>query len=168
MADFVDLLGATPMFTDIAELDGFLAAVQTLPGLASAALTNAIVDAPGWASRQKLAGGTFAASTALAANGAARYEEVTANRENILRLLDGLIAELGTFRDQLAAEDAAFKKRLVSASRSREKWMNDRKSGKWLTTGMHTSQAPKFRDHLRQIVGDPARLFGRRKADDDE
>jgi prephenate dehydrogenase len=168
-ADFVALLGATPLFTDATELDGFLAAVHTLPGLAAAALTNAIVNTTGWTDRQKLAGNVFAASTALAVNSTAQYEEAISNRENTVRVLDDLIAELMIFRDQLIEEDAGLKKRLVSASRSREGWLKERKSGNWLTAGMNTPQMPKFRDHLKQLVGDPARLFGsRRKSSQDD
>ncbi len=163
-ADFIALLGAVPLFTDTMEVDGFLAAVHTLPGLASAALTNAIVNAPGWTDRQKLAGSVFAASTALALHSSgARYEEVNANRENAVRVLDDYIAELTSFRNLLVEEDIALKKRLASASRSRENWLIERRSGNWLTNGMNTPEMPKLRDHLRQLIGDPARLFGARR-----
>jgi prephenate dehydrogenase len=163
-ADFVALLGATPLFADTTELDGFLAAVHTLPGLTAAALTNAIVNAPGWADRSRVAGNVFAAATALAAKKSdAQYEEILGNRANTIRLLDDLIAELTAFRDQLDKEDMALKKRLELASRSREGWLKERQSGNWLRAGMNAPEMPKFRDHLKQMVGDPAKLFGPRR-----
>jgi prephenate dehydrogenase len=169
-ADFVALLGAAPLFTDTTELDSFLASVHTLPGLTAAALTNAIVHAPGWADRSRLAGNVFAAATALAVtNSGARYEEVVGNRANTIRLLDDLIAELTAFRNLLDQEDLALKKRLELASRSREGWLKERQSGNWLMAGINAPEMPKFRDHLKQMVGDPAKLFGpRRKPNQDE
>ena len=163
-ADFIALLGAVPLFTDLAELDGFLAAVHTLPKLAAAALTNALIQAPGWADRRKLAGNMFAASTALAADGgAALYEEALANRENILHVLDNLIAELAVFRYELDEKNVALKSHFESAVHSREQWLKERRSGNWLTAEMRTPEMPRFRDHLKQMVGDPAKLFGLRR-----
>lgn len=169
-ADFAALLGAVPLFTDLVELDGFLAAVHTLPRLTAVALTNALIQAPGWADRRKLAGNMFAASTALAADGsAALYEESLANRENILRVLDDLIAELAVFRYELDEKNTALKSRFESAVRSQEQWLKERRSGNWLAAEMGTPEMPKFRDHLKQLVGNPAKLFGlRRKTTKDE
>ena len=55
-ASFVTLLGARAYFADLAEVDGIMATVHTLPALAAAALTETVIGQPGWADIRKLAG----------------------------------------------------------------------------------------------------------------
>ena len=62
--DLTSLVGGKPFYADQAEVDGLLAANTVLPQLAAAALLDAVMSQPGWSEARKLAGPSFAASTA--------------------------------------------------------------------------------------------------------
>ena len=51
--DFVQLLGASPLFIDLQENDGLMTATHLLPQLLSIALLNATIDHPGWGEARK-------------------------------------------------------------------------------------------------------------------
>ena len=61
--DLAKLVGATPLFFDMVELDSLMAATHLLPLLLSAAMLNSTVDQPGWIEARKVAGRAFAEVT---------------------------------------------------------------------------------------------------------
>ena len=55
----VQLLGASPYFTDPAEIDGLMTMTHIMPRLLAAALQKTIHDAPGWREARKFAGKAY-------------------------------------------------------------------------------------------------------------
>ena len=133
--DFTALLGASPLFSDPLEVDGFLAATQMLPQLAAAALLNATIDEPGWREARKVAGEIYSEVTMPA-----MYIEDTesigrsflSNRENVLRVLDNFIQKTQSLRSRIADEDAQSLHELLEHARlGRQQWWLERTSGEW-------------------------------------
>lgn len=159
-ADLATLLGASPYFADPWEADGLLAAAHILPRLAAAALANAVVDQPGWIEGRKLAGRAFAQATAPVLDPDEAKELGQAalhNKENTLRVLDNLAAELDALRQAIAAGDAAqLAERLERARQSRIKWWGQRSAADWVD--QKPEPLPGSREFLGQLVG-----LGRRK-----
>ncbi len=133
--DFVRLLGAEPLLTDIIESDGLMATTHLLPQLVAAALLNATVDQPGWQEARKVAGRAYAAVTA----GLAYQDEIDSlrlsvlhNRENVVRSLDAAIATLRGLRDDIdKGDDDGVAARLESALAGRQRWLSERVAGDW-------------------------------------
>ncbi|MCS7039087.1 MAG: prephenate dehydrogenase/arogenate dehydrogenase family protein [Anaerolineae bacterium] len=132
-ADLVTLVGAKPFFLDAAEHDGLMAAVEGLPILLAAALTNALGGSPGWRELRRLAGGRFETASALPVGEPGDMSaDLAANRGNVLRWLDLLIAQLEGWRQDLAAaDDASLADRFVQADALRREWLAARASGEF-------------------------------------
>jgi prephenate dehydrogenase len=170
-ASFVTLLGARPYFADLAEVDGIMATVHTLPALAAAALTETVIGQPGWADIRKLAGRPFVAAmrpldeeeaTALA-------ESAQKNRVNIVRVLDEYIAVLKSLRDEIDGEEKkSLQVRLEGALNGRAQWRRVRADGDWQSIESLEQEIPTFSDLWRQQLG-LGKLFSRRnkKTEDD-
>jgi prephenate dehydrogenase len=103
-SDFVERVGATPLFVDALEHDGIIAGVEQLPQLMGAALMRNAVASPGWREARRLAGSAFAATTDVGDNAAAIYEALRANRENLLVRIRQMQQELGQWATLLEAE----------------------------------------------------------------
>lgn len=133
--DFVRLLGALPVLTDVAEADGLVAATHLLPQLISAALLNATIDQPGWQEARKLASRAYAGVT----SGIEYHDEVEslkmaalANRVGIVHALDVTIAALRGLRDDLDRENGeGVAERLQAALHGRQRWMGERTMADW-------------------------------------
>jgi prephenate dehydrogenase len=107
-ADLTQLLGATPYFADLLEIDGLMAATHTLPQLMAAALLNATVGQPGWREGRKVAGRSYAETTLSITHPtepATLRAAALFGRENVVRVLDSLIASLQSIRDDVQAQD---------------------------------------------------------------
>jgi hypothetical protein len=120
------------------EIDGLMAATHLLPQIIAAGLLNATVDQPGWREGRKVAGRGFAEATAPITHlsePSTLQASVMFNRENVLRVLDGLIASLQTLRNDIEAkEDQSLLERLARARRGRERWWQQRQAGEWVNT----------------------------------
>lgn len=156
-ADFVHLLGATPFFIDLLEMDGLLAAVYILPQLLSAALVNATVDQPGWQEARKFAGRAYAevsgaiersvTSTSLS------YAAIS-NRENVLRVLDNALAALRALRDDLDQRNlSSLEERLSHAREARQEWLKGRQSMEWINTSQPPFEPPSVADWFGSLIG---------------
>jgi prephenate dehydrogenase len=158
--DLTQLLGASPFFADLLEVDGLMAATHLLPQLLAAALLNATVDQPGWREARKMTGRSYAQATSpLTLFGEAHTLTASAmfNRENALRLLDNSLAALSAIRNDIEARDeAALDERLKSAHRGRLQWWSERQKGDWLS-----DVTPKV--DLPENPGVMGRLFGVRR-----
>jgi prephenate dehydrogenase len=134
-SDFIRLLGATPLFVDLVEADGLMASAHLAPQLVAAATLNAMIDQPGWKDVRKLAGHPFAMLAAAMAyqDDLKALEEATmSNRENVTRVLDGVIASMSQLRNDIAGErQDALSKWLKQADDGHESWLVGRLSADW-------------------------------------
>jgi prephenate dehydrogenase len=133
--DFVRLLGAEPLLSDLIESDGLMSTTHLLPQLVAASLLNATIDQPGWQEARKMAGRAYAAVTA----GLAYQDEIDSlrlsvmhNRANVVRSLDVTLAALRGLRDDIEnGDDDGIAARLESALEGRQRWLNERTVADW-------------------------------------
>jgi prephenate dehydrogenase len=164
-ASFVTLLGARAYFADLAEVDGIMATVHTLPALAAAALTEMVIGQPGWADIRKLAGRPFVAAMRPldAEESSALAETAQKNRTNTVRVLDEYIATLQSLRDELEGEEEKnLQVRLERILNARAQWRRARADGDWQSIESLEQEIPTFNDLWRQQLG-LGKLFGWRK-----
>jgi prephenate dehydrogenase len=133
VSDLVALVGAQPLFLDASEHDGLRAGVEQLPALLALGLLESVVQQPTWRELRKMAGSPFEAGTRLQGTQlAGEVQGWLANRENLLRWIDGLMATLGSLRqavDEGQAEDLV--ERFQNAWQERQNWDSDRQAGDW-------------------------------------
>ena len=95
-ADLTNMLGATPCFADLAEVDGLQTIAQYLPRITAAAVMDEAVNEPGWKDASQLAGDDLANATRLLnsildENQGQLFIE---NKENSLRVISNLQTSL--------------------------------------------------------------------------
>ncbi len=169
-ASFVTMLGARAYFADLAEVDGIMATVHTLPALAAAALTETIIGQPGWADIRKLAGRQFVSamrpldleeSVALA-------EAAHQNRVNIVRVMNEYISTLKSLRDEIDGEKKkSLRGRLDRILKGRAQWRQARADGNWQSIEFIEQEIPTFSDLWMQQLG-LGKLLGLHKKKTDE
>ncbi len=155
-ADLAGLLGASPMFTEAAEIDGVMAAIHVLPQLMAAALLQATVEQPGWREMRRIAGLPYqqVGSGVLHTSAAALAAQAVGNRANTLRMLDDALNALQNLRQDLAGEDpAAFEARLEDLRGAQEAWWSGRLSKEWRQEGAPDVPMPKPGGMLRRLLG---------------
>jgi prephenate dehydrogenase len=108
---------ARPVRMTAADHDRAVAAISHLPLLLSAALTESIVDAPGWPAARELAAGGWASMTRLARGDAEMGAGILAtNAGEVAARLEALRAVLDRWAQDLGAVDApALRTRLERA-----------------------------------------------------
>ncbi len=154
--NLVQILGATPLFTEPNEADGLTAYSHLLPRLVSAALVNATIDQPGWREARKMAGHAYAQATEPALH----YDEskefgkaALLDADNTARMLDQVIEEMRQLRDAIKNQDAArLQERLADARGGREQWWSQRLTANW-EQKTHAPRVPTS----GEVIG---RLFG--------
>ncbi|MEM7537886.1 MAG: prephenate dehydrogenase/arogenate dehydrogenase family protein [Chloroflexota bacterium] len=99
--DFVERLGAKPLFMDAAEHDGLVAGVDQLPQMLAVGLMQINSSGPAWSEARQLAGRTFANATEFRHGAQQLYDGITANRQNLLLRLDMMQALLSEWRQLL-------------------------------------------------------------------
>jgi len=128
--DLTRLLGASLLFADMLEVDSMMTATHIVPQLIAAALLNATVDQPNWRDAGQMAGRAYAeVSGPIQHLGMPGTLAATAiqNRQNVLRVLNSVIASIETMRDDIAAEQAdTLTKRLERARKGRDQWWKER------------------------------------------
>lgn len=151
--DFVRLLGAEPLISDMIESDGLMSTAHLLPQLVAASLLNATIDQPGWQETRKMAGRAYAAVTA----GLAYQDEIDSlrmsalqNRVNIVRSLDVTIAALQGLRDDIEkGDDDGVADRLESALEGRQRWLRERLTADWKNEARSEAlDMPSFSERL--------------------
>jgi len=125
-------VGATVMQMQAKEHDELLASVSHLPHLAAFAIVNAV-------SSQKtidfdpfsFAAGGFRDFTRIASSSPTMWRDIVlANREAMLKQIDGLQAELHRMKQALSDEDGdALFKQFTSAKDARDAWLKSKKEG---------------------------------------
>lgn len=103
-SDFVERVGATPLFVDAQEHDGVVAGVDQLPMLLAAALMRSSAHGAGWREARRLAGRHFASATEIGGDAAALFAALQANKESVLMKLRVLRQELADWQELLEAE----------------------------------------------------------------
>jgi len=154
--EFIALLGAMPLLMDTTEADGIFAAMHMLPQLAASALLEATVDKPGWHEARKLAGRPYASVTSGLAfhdDIASLRDSVLENRQNVVRLLNGLITSLINLRDDIDDNDReALAHRLENSWSGRIRWIDERVQADWLNKDGPKIDAPSFGDRVNQML----------------
>jgi prephenate dehydrogenase len=162
--NFIHLLGATPLISDPLEVDGLVSAVRLLPELLAAGLIKTTVTQPGWGEARKLASRPFALTGQImdeAGSARSLAQVAHANRENLLRLLDGLALEIKDLRGDLESSDSALlEARLEKAYKGHNTWWEQRSSGKW-----DVNQKAPAMPTAGEVLG---RLFGVRPRKNDK
>jgi prephenate dehydrogenase len=155
-SDLTRLLGASPLFIDLAEADGLLAATHVLPQLAAVALLEATVDQPGWREGRKLAGRAYAGATGPVAfqdSAGALRDAALHNRENVVRVLDDLIASLQALRQDISSSDAkSLGQRLEQVRKSRQTWLDQRLAADWLNTDTEQAELPSLGEYWQRML----------------
>lgn len=152
-ADLAALVGATPLFLDIAEADSLLAAVEVLPSLLAAALVHTTTDEPGWRESRKLAGRAYAAATEAADRPADEVADLLlAHRQTLPRLLKRLIAQLDDLSQSLDASDTeALRAWWEQAANARHRWLDERQRNAW--EAPPPTQVPSLGDTFWRMLG---------------
>jgi prephenate dehydrogenase len=170
-ADFVSLLGAVPIFADMAEMDGLMAAVSLLPGLYAAALVETVTSQPGWPDIRKMAGKAYSFGTQAldGEKSSALAGAILQNRHNTMRLLDDTIATLASLRKDIAEEnEKQLQERLEHSRQGRAQWLLDRTKGDWQAVESGRLVMPTVGGVWKQQLGGLDKLFRRssRKPED--
>ncbi len=162
-ADLTRLVGATALFVDPVENDSLMAATHILPQLISAALLNATVDQPGWYEARKIAGRSYAEVTnpaVMLSEPQTLSSSALVTRENVLRVMDAMIASLQALRGDIAKEDStALVSRLERARKGGELWWSQRQAANW---SEENAQAPEI-STSSEIFGRMIGIRGRKK-----
>lgn len=119
MAGLVEALGARPFFPDVAELAGWVALLQALPGVAGLALHRTAVDALAALEIERAAGAAFYTVTESIAADPEGPDAWVAGRAALLPALDAYISELQRLRTAIAAGDAGLREQVVAMQAER-------------------------------------------------
>jgi prephenate dehydrogenase len=156
-ADLTRLVGSNPLFADPVEVDGLMSATQLLPLFLAAALLNTTSDQPGWWEGRKLAGRAYAEASApivQISDTAALCSAAVHNRENLVRLLDSLIASLQIYRSDIDEKNTAqLQDRLERARQARLKWWFERQVGDYPNERASNVEVPEVPGTFRRLFG---------------
>ncbi|MCU0521449.1 MAG: prephenate dehydrogenase/arogenate dehydrogenase family protein [Anaerolineae bacterium] len=155
VANLALVLGAMPLFMDVAEHDAVRLIGATVPALSAAALMRATVNMPGWEEVRRAAGREFATATAGASGDLASARMATLlGRDTVLRGLDAVIAQLEVLRKSVADGDVdGLETLLASAAADRERWMQQSRSRTWQYEQQGIEQDNLFGRTLRSMLG---------------
>lgn len=129
---FGRLLGATPYFVDPLEYDNLAQGVETLPGLAAAALFGAVRKATGWRDMLRFANSPFALGTQPLQQGADLTVLALNDKAATLRWLDALLEELSALRRLIREGDAdLIDATLGDLLAQRHRWLRERAENEW-------------------------------------
>lgn len=146
LAQLVTVIGAKHYYIDAYEHDSYVAGVQHLPMLLSAALLDVVRRSGGWRDMQALAGNALQLATQFAAvDPAMSSAELAANGPAVAQRLDELLALLTDLRDQIGQPER-IEPLLQTARETYTAWQ---------------SSQPHARPGEREYYGDPAELPNR-------
>jgi prephenate dehydrogenase len=137
-ANLAHLLGASPYFSDPAEIDGLMTITHLLPRLMAASLLKVSQDTPGWKEARKIAGKAYSqVSNPFAQDeiAGALAAGVIHNPENTKRVINDLIRVLIEYRDfdGTAGQDE-LEESLTKLQQGRDLWLDDRRTSSWIDT----------------------------------
>jgi prephenate dehydrogenase len=156
-ANFVQLLGASPYFSDPLEMDGLMSMTHLLPQLLTAAMLDITQKAPGWREARKFAGKHYSQMTnsfgkdelpgALAA-------WLDLNQENASRLINDVIRGLVELRDAVEAESVdqdKIRDGFQRLQQGRDLWLNERTDSPWIDA--EKTNLPERQGIFTQMLG---------------
>jgi prephenate dehydrogenase len=150
----VQLLGASPYFTDPAEIDGLMTMTHITPRLLAAALLKTTHDAPGWREARKFAGKAYTQVTnPLTQDDApgALAAAVIYNQENTTRVLNDVIRTLVEIRDLSETPgQKELEELFAKLQKERDLWWADRRESRW--TDIKMDEIPR-RTLISQLFG---------------
>lgn len=160
--DLTRLIGATPLFADALEMDGLMASTHIVPQLLAAALLDTTVDRPGWNEGRKIAGRDYAQVSAPILHPfetKSLREAAMSDRENVVRVLDNVVASIQAMRAEIEAGlSAELDERLNRARRGRETWWQQRLAASWSDEERPPIEAPMASEVFGRMIG-----MGRKK-----
>lgn len=147
--NFGRLLGATPFFVDPMEYDSLVQGLETLPGLAAAALFGALQKATGWRDMLRFANSTFALATQPLQNGTDITSLALNDKAATLRWLDAYLEELTALRRLILSGDREMIDLALGNSLiQREKWLQERARNEWAEGVDSKVDQPTMSDQL--------------------
>lgn len=146
---FGQLLGAIPYFVDPMEYDALAQGIETLPGLAAAALFAAVQRSTGWRDMQRFANDTFALTTQPLQQGTDITNLALNDVAATLRWLDAYIQELTDIRRLIQTGDRDMIDLTVgNLLIQREKWLKERAENQWAEGAERPVDRPSMSDQL--------------------
>lgn len=103
-SNFVESIGAQPLFMDPVEHDGIIAGVEQLPQLLGLALVHMLASSPGWFEAQRLAGRAFAQSSEPVHSAQHLFTSLRNNRAYLWPRIEQFERELAAWKRWLMAE----------------------------------------------------------------
>ncbi len=130
---FGRLLGASPYFIDPIEYDSLAQGIETLPGLAGAALFSAVQKSTGWRDMLRFANSSFALATQPLVQGTDLASLALNDKAATLRWLDALLNELVALRQLILEGDReVIDLTLGNILIQRERWLKERTVNEWV------------------------------------
>ena len=173
LTDIVGAMGAKSYFVDVAEHDSFVAAVNHLPYLISAALIGCTSKSPSWDDLAKVASAPYGALTELASGDPGALRDKISNAdETLVYWIDAFMGELQEIRRVLAGDQNARPEALYSVF-SKAVLERDRWRAGVVTPASQSSankeRVPSIGENFSELfIGDAAarrRLFGSGRSD---
>lgn len=119
----IEILDAHVRFLEPAEHDGLVAAVNHMPFVISAILTNTVVGSPSWLDAVLVAERSIYDMTRLSSDHPEVYRDIClTNSESLSRWLGEYISALSTFRNQLMIHDSNLIQTFVRSKELHEEW----------------------------------------------
>lgn len=125
LTGYISMLGAKPLYLDVAEHDGLAAGAQQLAILMQAAFLQTTTSSSGWRELNKFAGDAYFRATELAAGDAnSTAQELRIQQAPLQLWIDQAMQTLREFKTQLAQPDgAALEKTFKTMQMAREQWL---------------------------------------------
>ncbi len=133
VTDLIAMTGAIPHYIDPHEHDGLIGATEHLADIAAVVLLRTLTSSGGWRDMRRMCGSTFDRVTCFSNTDPLEYSgRALLNRENILRWIDSLQAELSNFRMLVDREDdEAIQVYYQTEMENRLQWLQDQASQDW-------------------------------------
>jgi prephenate dehydrogenase len=168
--DFSTLLGATPHFVDPGEHDGLIAATEGLPALLGVVAFYTFFKGAGWTDGQRMVNPAFGMLThhLYDTHPDDLRDLWLNNRENLVRYLDDVIANLRNFRGVLAENNqAGVEAAVIETVEAYEKWINRRHNARWEESARQEMPGG-MSDMARGLMGGYLmdKLSGKKKSDE--
>ena len=133
VTDLIAMAGAIPHYIDPYEHDGLIGATEHLADIASVVLLRTLTTSGGWRDMRRMCGATFDRVTCFSSTDPLEYSgRALLNKENLLRWIDNLQAELSSFRMLVEREDdQAIQVYYQTEMENRLQWLQDQASQNW-------------------------------------
>ncbi len=156
--NFGRLLGAKPYFVDPAEYDNLVQGIETVPGLAAAALFSAVQQANSWRDTLRFAGLPFAQATQPLTDGRALTRMALTEKEATLRWLNAVISELEDMRRLVfEGDEEILSAVLEKIDIERERWLRERAKNEWVEVDAPNVSMPGLAQQMFGALAKPRR-----------